>query len=119
MKTLFLPLPLILFCLLLILGCTNQQTGEPISLSEMLFGINDNIKEFQDSETYELLPSEVKGIITIVSIGIAALGNVLLALQNKEQKKTLTEVVFENPDLSVKSAKTNLAVQKIRKKLSP
>jgi hypothetical protein len=119
MKNLFIPLPLILFILLLFCGCTNEQTGEPVSFSEILFGVNDSVKNFQDSEVHNLLPSDVKGIVAIISIGIAALGNVLLALQNTEQKKTLTEIVFENPELSVKSTKTNLAVSKIRKKLSP
>jgi len=111
-------LPLILFTLLLIYGCTNERTGNPVSFSEMLFGINENISQFQDSETYELMPGEVKGIIAIISIGISSLANVLLSLQNQKQKKTLTEIILTNPDLQTKTTETEIKIAKTRKMLS-
>ncbi|MBA7687366.1 hypothetical protein ES703_95828 [subsurface metagenome] len=112
-------LPLIFFVFLLMPGCQNQQTGEYVSLSEILFGASDAVKQFQESELHELLPADVKAIIAIVTIGLTALGNVVLALKNSNQKKIITELVVENPDLKTKSIVTDLKVRKIRKVVTP
>jgi len=119
MKTLRILLPVLVFVLFLFPGCQNQQTGEYVSLSEILFGASDAVKGFQESEIHELLPQDVKAIIAIVTIGLTALGNVFLALKNHDQKKTITEIVIENPDLKTKSVETDLKVRKIRKVATP
>lgn len=119
MKTLRILLPVLVFVLFLFPGCQNQQTGEYISLSEILFGASDAVKQFQESELHELLPADVKTILAIVTIGLTALGNVVLAFKNQSQKKTITELVMENPDLKTKSIGTDLKVRKIRKVVTP
>lgn len=117
MKTLRILLPILLFGILIFPGCQNQQTGKTISLAEILFGSSEAIREFKDSDIYELLPGDVKAIIAVVTIGLTALGNVVLAFKNSNQKKVITELVITNPDLKTKSIATNLQVSKIRKKI--
>lgn len=119
MKTFRILIPFLLFIVFVLPGCQNQQTGEYVSLSEILFGASDAVKQFQESEIHELLPADVKAIIAIVTIGLTALGNVVLALKNSNQKKTITELVLENPDLKTKSIGTDLKVRKIRKVVTP
>lgn len=119
MKTLRILIPFLLFIVFILPGCQNQQTGKYVSLSEILFGASAAVEGFQDSDIHSLLPADVKAIIAIVTIGLTALGNVVLALKNSNQKKTITELVIENPDLKTNSTETRLQVRKILKKTTP
>lgn len=119
MKTLRILLPILLFGILIIPGCQNEQTGKPISLAEILFGSSQAVDEFKDSDIYELLPGDVKAIIAVVTIGLTALGNVVLAFKNSGQKKLITELVIENPDLKTNSTETKLKVKRILNKIPP
>lgn len=116
MKNLRILLPILLFIILILPGCQNQQTGETISLAEILFGASAAVEGFQESDIHDLLPADVKAIIAIVTIGLTALGNVVLAFKNQSQKKTITELVIENPDLKTNSVETKLKVKRILKK---
>lgn len=119
MKNLRILLPILIFVFLIFPGCQNEQTGQPVSLADILFGSSSAVKEFQESEVYELLPGNVKGIIAIVAIGLTALGNVVLAFKNNGQKKIITELVLENPDLKTNSLETKLKLKKIISKIPP